>query len=230
MYVYIYIWGSYNLIYIYYNVRIVQTWVLVRVYISIHVQQKPVFLYINLGRNCHKNTNQHLASSASTTRTATPPEQDTVGSIATHTKGGKESSQNEPGEVPATYRRGGGFQRLSSCAFFRLFMKNLVKFSQWRPCVVSFVESLGICCWNQKHREKRKRTQHIIIWDDLKTYLFFHFLKSHPTMSRSFTTVAIHLPRCIALCKSFGKCPGCLGRKTDGFFSNGQCRWNIDHF
>ena len=110
------------------------------------------------------------------------------------------------------------FQRLSSCVFFRLFMK-----TWWN----SLSEDLALnFCWKLRNlllksvaSEKRKLTQQIIIWDDLKTYLSIHFLKSHPTMSPSFTTVAIHLPRRIALCKSFGKCPGCLGSEKLMIFS-----------
>lgn len=144
MYVYIYIWGSYIYIYI-------------RTYSSnmsastcIHFQQKHVFLYINLVRNCHKNTNQHLASSASTTRTATPLFQDTVGSIATHTKGGKESAQNEPGGVPATYRRGGWrFPAVVKLCIFRTFHEKTWWKSLSEDLALWVFESIGICCWNQ---------------------------------------------------------------------------------
>lgn len=89
----------------------------------------------------------------------------------------------------SSYLPGGGGNGSSGCqvVFFRLFMKNLVKFSQWRPCVVSFVESLGICCWNQKHRKKSTIKKKMEIKNghnkssyDPKTSFVFLFLNLTP--------------------------------------------------
>lgn len=94
----------------------------------IHVQQKHVFLLHQLGKELpQKHQPTPCILSFHDKNRNSPEFQDTVGSIATHTKGGKESAQNEPG-VPAVVK----------LCIFQTFHENLVKVSQWRPCVDFF--------------------------------------------------------------------------------------------
>ena len=100
----------------------------------IHVQQKPVFLLHQLGKELPRKHQPTPCILSFHDKNRNSPEQDTVGSIATHTKGGKESSQNEPGALPATYPGGEGVPAVVKLCISRTFHENLVKFSHSSPC------------------------------------------------------------------------------------------------